>query len=396
VAAQRNILVDWVSVPISTPIFTMETPASMTTQSETAGFMAMKGAGYYSKSTGGAREVINLAGPMILAAVARMQLADNSAVFRAADMGCADGGTSVEMWTDVLAGIRKALPSRPIEIAYTDLPRNDFSQLFRMIHGQTDTKSYYGQIPDVYPFASGTSFHQAIFPPGTLNLAFSATASHYISKVPGNISNHVHMVGASGAERAAYDAIGRVEWERLLQFRARELATGGRLVFLNFGIDDQGRYLGSTGGVSMFDTFSRLWRGLADEGVITSAEFANTNFPQVYRTAAEFTAPLQDHASPVYRAGLRLEHVEQRLHGCPYARAFAEHKDAKRFAREYIPTLRSWSEPTFASGLDAKRPAADRQRILDTFYGRYETFVAENPTGHAMDYVHIHLVCVKV
>ena len=57
-----------------------------------------------------------------------------------------------------------------------------------MIHGQTDTKSYYGEIPDVYPFASGTSFHQAIFPRESLDLAFSATASHYISKVPATSS----------------------------------------------------------------------------------------------------------------------------------------------------------------------------------------------------------------
>ncbi len=367
----------------------------MTGQAETAGFMAMKGAGYYSKSTGGAREVINLAAPMILDAIARMGLADDGAVFRCSDMGCADGGTSVEMWTQVLGEVRKRYASRPIEIVYTDLPRNDFSQLFRMIHGQTDIKSYYGSIPEVYPFASGTSFHQSIFPAGTLNLAFSATASHYISKVPCNITNHVHMVGASGAERAAYLETGRVEWERLLQYRARELAKGGRLVFLNFGIDEKGRYLGSTGGVSMFDTFDRHWRALAKEGIISASEYVNTNFPQVYRTTDEFVAPLKDVASPVYRAGLRLEHVVSRHHRCPYERAFDEHKDAARFAREYIPTLRSWSEPTFASGLDAARPAADRQRILDTFYGRYEADVARDPKGHAMDYVHIHMVCVK-
>jgi hypothetical protein len=367
----------------------------MVSQSETATFMAMKGAGYYSRSTGGAREVINLAAPMIREAIGRMSLRDDGTVFRCADMGCADGGTSVEMWTDVLAHVRQILPSRPLEIVYTDLPRNDFSQLFRMIHGQTDVASYYGRIPDVYPFASGTSFHQAIFPPGSLNLAFSATASHYISKVPTNIPDHVHMVGAKGAVRLAYSETGRIEWERLLTLRARELAKGGRLVFLNFGIDEQGRYLGATGGVSMFDTFSRLWSGLAAEGAITGEEYAKTNFPQVYRNTEEFIAPLKDTASPVHRAGLRLEHVESRHHRCPYERAFADHGDPVRFAKEYIPTLRSWSEPTFASGLDSARSAIDRQKILDMFYGRYEAEVARNPAGHAMDYIHIHLVCVK-
>jgi indole-3-acetate O-methyltransferase len=367
----------------------------MSTRSETAGFMAMKGAGYYSRATTGARDVINEAAPLIMAAVDRIPRNEAGRAFRCADLGCADGGTSVEMWRRVLAHQRAREPARPIEIVYADLPRNDFSQLFRMIHGQTDIESYYGEIPDVYPFASGTSFHQAIFPRESLDLVFSATASHYISKVPGNIADHVHMVGASGEERRAYEEAGRTEWERLLHLRARELVQGGRLVFLNFGIDEKGRYLGHTGGVSMFDTFNTLWRELAGEGVITRAEYENTNFPQVYRTAEQFTAPLRDTASQVYRSGLRLEHVESRHLVCPFARAFEQHKDAERFAREYIPTLRSWSEPTFASGLAAERTADERARILDEFYGRYERLVAKSPAGHGMDYIHIHMVCAK-
>jgi hypothetical protein len=367
----------------------------MTVKAETAGFMAMKGAGYYSKSTGGARIAINAVATDIKAALARMALKDDGTPVRTADLGCADGGTSVELWSDVLADIRARVPTRPIEMIYTDLPRNDFSQLFRMLHGQTDTKSYYGAIPDVYPFASGTSFHQAIFPRESVDLAFSATATHYVSKVPAPISNHVHMVGASGAERATYDAIGREEWDRFLHLRSRELKRGGRLCLLNFGIDEHGRYLGSTGGVSMFDTYNRLWASLRDDGRITAEEYRNTNFPQVYRTATEFTAPVLDASSQVYRSGLRLEHIESRHTRCPYAADFEGHKDPVRFAREYIPTLRSWSEPTFAAGLSAGRAPQDRQAILDEFYGRYERLVAEDPEGHAMDYIHIFVVCVK-
>lgn len=362
---------------------------------ETAGFMAMKGAGYYSKATTGAKEVIDLGAPLIRDAIDRMGLKDDGSSFRAADMGCADGGTSVDMWRNVLGHVRAVRPTKPIEMFYCDLPRNDFSQVFRMVHGQTDIKSYYGEIPEVYPYASGTSFHQAIFPRETLNLAFSATASHYISKVPCHITDHVHMVGASGPERAAYEETGRIEWERLLHLRARELVKGGRLCYFNFGIDDQGRYLGRTGGVSMFDTFSELWQSLVDDGIITAEEYRATNFPQVYRTKEQFIAPLLDSSSQVYRAGLRLEHVEARHLVCPYVRAFESHGDAARFAREYIPTLRSWSEPTFAAGLSAERPTDERARIIDEFYGRYERAVARNPKGHGMDYIHIHLICVK-
>jgi hypothetical protein len=204
------------------------------------------------------------------------------------------------------------------------------------------------------------------------------------------------MVGASGEVRAAYEEQGRADWERLLLARTRELVPGGRLCLFNFGIDEQGRYLGHTGGISMFDTFERLWAGLADEGIITRDEYAATNFPQVYRTVEQFVAPLYDPASPVHRAGLRVEHVETRVVRCPYSLDFARHGDAAAFARSYIPTLRSWSEPTFASGLAQTRPAEERVGIIDEFYGRYEALVARKPEGHGMDYVHIYLICAKV
>ena len=165
------------------------------------------------------------------------------------------------MWRRVLAHQRAREPGRPIEIVYADLPRNDFSQLFRMIHGQTDVASYYGEIPDVYPFASGTSFHQAIFPRESLDLAFSATASHYISKVP---VQH-RQPRAHGGRRAATSGAptrrpAASSGSACCTCAPASSSRAGGSCFLNFGIDAEGRYLGRTGGVSMFDTFNDLWR----------------------------------------------------------------------------------------------------------------------------------------
>jgi hypothetical protein len=357
--------------------------------------IAMKGGGYYSLATTGAKDVIDGATQMVLDTVAAMNIADDGRTFTMADMGCADGGTSIGLIGKVLKEVRRRAPTRPIQMVYTDLPRNDFGQLFRVVHGQTGIPSYIEEIPDLHVFASATSFHKAIFPPATLNLAFSATASHYISEKPGNISNHVHMVGAEGAERRAYEEQGRKDWEVMLTRRAVELAPGGRLAFFNFGIDEQGRYLGNTGGVNMFDTFHEIWAELAADGTTTPEEYADTNFPQCYRTVAQFTAPLTDPAGPVYRAGLRLEHVETRVVRCPFAKAFAGHGDAAKFAKDYIPTLRSWSESTFMTGLSAARPPEERLAIIDRFYDAYEERVRRAPRGHGMDYVHIYLICSK-
>jgi len=368
----------------------------MSKTAATAGFMSMKGGGYYSKATIGAKHTIDRATHLILEAIERMDPADDGTPFTMSDMGCADGGTSVSMVGTVLKEVRRRVPSRPLQMVYTDLPRNDFSQVFQNIHGQTDIETYIDEIDDLYVFASATSFHKPIFPAGTLNLGFSATASHYISEKPGVISDHVHMVGASGAEREAYVEQGRLDWERMLLNRARDLAPGGRLALFNFGIDEEGRYLGSTGGADMFDTFSRLCADLRDQGVITAEEFVNTNFPQSYRTVEQFTAPFRDTANPVYQAGLRMEHVETRVVACPFAVDFKEHGDAARFAHEYIPTLRSWSEATFASGLSTARPVEERQAIIDRFYDSYEALVRGAPDGHAMDYVHCYLIIEKV
>ena len=355
----------------------------------------MKGAGYYSKATLGAKHVMDNAAPMVLDAIDAMSL-ETAVPFRATDMGAADGGTSLDLWRRVLGRVREKAPDRPIEMIYTDLPRNDFSQLFQIVHGQTDMASYLDDVPGVHAMASATSFFDPIVPAGTLDLGFSSTASHYLTHVPCSISDHVHMIGASGAERAAYEQKGAEDWERMLLQRTNELKPGGRLCLFNFGIDAEGRYLGGTGGVDMFDTFAQLWSGLADDGVITAEEVRATNFPQCYRTQEQFTAPLEDPTNPVAKAGLRLDHVEARVVRCPFEADFTDnHRDAGRFAVEYIPTLRSWSEPTFASGLSEHRSSEQRQEILDEFYGRYHDLVASNPLGHAMDYVHIYIVCSK-
>jgi len=118
--------------------------------------------------------------------------------------------------------------------------------------------------------------------------------------------------------------------------------------------------------------------------------------PQYYNTMEEFSEPLIDQNDLVYRAGLRLEHIETRIVKCPFAESFAEHGDAARFAEEYIPTIRSWNESIYFNGLSAQRPLKERRQIIEDYYGTYRNMVADNPEGHGMDYVHAYMVISKV
>ena len=356
----------------------------------------MWGGGDYSLHTVGAKHVIDNTGELALDALDAIDIAGQEGSFQIADFGAADGGTSIDLVGRVIETVRGRAPVRPICMTYTDLPRNDFSALFGLVHGgRPDVASYLDRFDDVYVYASGTSFYQPIFPPQTLDFGFSATAMHWTSGMPGRIGDHVHAVGASGEELEAFRRFALSDWETILLNRSRELKPGGRLVMSNFCIDEQGRYLGNTGGINMFDTFAMLWRRLVDDGTITAQEYADTAFPQFYKTMDEYCAALTDPGNAVYRSGLRLVSAETRVVACPYAAKFADDGDVEGFAESYVPTLRTWSETVFFNSLDAGRPEQERREIVDRFYRSYVDLVREDPTGHAMDYVHIYMVVSK-
>ena len=359
--------------------------------------IAMRGAGYYSAHTTGAKTVIDKVGERAVAAVARMTRLEPGRPFVIADFGAADGGTSLDLMRRLADAFRAREPEREINIVYTDLPHNDFSTLFRLTQGLLggDARAPLAQVPNLYIFGSGTSFYRQVVGTGTLSLGFSATAMHWLSRRPCMIKDHVQAVGAAPAERDAFRAQALADWEAILLARARELRPGGRLVLANFCIDEAGRYLGHTGGIDMFDCFARHWRDLLDAGRIGAAEFVNATLQQFYKTPEEFAAPFRDPASAVSRAGLSLAHISTMVTPCPFAEAFRTQRDAAAFAKAYVPTLRSWTETTFGGALDPARPAAERAAILDAFYGAYEAAVARAPEGHGMDYVHCVMEIAK-
>jgi indole-3-acetate O-methyltransferase len=360
--------------------------------------IAMRGAGYYSAHTAGAKTVIDKVGDLVVEAVGRMPILEPGRPFVIADFGAADGGTSMDMMHRLVETIRRREPDREISIVYTDLPHNDFSTLFRLTQGLLgpDIRAPLAQIPNLHIFGSGTSFYRQVINTGALSFGFSATAMHWLSRRPCMIADHVQAVGAAPAEREMFRAQAIQDWEAILLARARELRTGGRLALANFCIDEARQYLGHTTGVDMFDSFARHWRELYTAGRIGEAEYVNATFPQFYKTPAEFAAPFRDPTSAISKAGLKLEHISTMVTPCPYAEAFRIHRDAAAFAKAYVPTLRSWSETVFAGALDPSRSAADRTAIPNAFYGSYEAAVARAPDDHRMDYVHCVMELAKV
>ena len=357
--------------------------------------ITMSTGGAYSLATRGAQDVINAAIPMVEEALLKMDL-EQKKNFSFADMGCADGGTSLQMISQLITTLRSNNPNIEVKIHYTDQPNNDYNGLIQTVLGLGHFPSYLETHKRVYPLFSANTFYNQILPDSSLDFGFSATAMHWLSKKPCNLSNHVHMVGAEGEEYLCFSEQGKKDWETILLHRARELRSGGQLVFLNFCRDKKGKYLGNTTGVNMFFNFAQIWQDFMEQGLIREDEYQKMTLPQYYNTVEEFSAPLKNAENPVYQSGLRLKQLETHITACPFAEAFKEHRDTKRFAKEYIPTIRSWNESIFFGALDPQRPLEERQQIIHDYYQTYQNQVLASPEIHRMDYVHAFTVIEKI
>ncbi len=357
----------------------------------------MKGGGYYSANTVGAKHVIDRAGDLVFEYFSAENVSESERPFSVVDYGAADGGTSIDLMSRIVEAVRKASPKQEVSVTYTDLPHNDFSSLFRMLHGQIpEVTSYLKRFSDVFVSCSGTTFYKQILPSATVDVGFSATAMHWLSNLPGRISNHVHATGAVGDEWQTFRDYAMADWETILLHRSKEMKSGALLVMANFCIDEQGRYLGNTRGANMFDTFYRLWLDLAAAGVITEAECEATAFPQFYKTIEEYRLPFDDPDSAVSKSGLVLEKIYTGVTDCPYRTEFDRQGDPVAFADAYVPTLRSWSENVFFNGLDFSRSVEERRSIVEQFYSNYNSLVRTEPSNHSMDYVHVYMVARKL
>ena len=104
----------------------------------------MRGDGYYGPHCSSQGLVIDRALPLILQALDALDPASSGTLFAIADFGAADGGTSIGLLRTLLSELRARAPDRPITLTHTDLPYNDFSALFRLVHGLLPGREHEG------------------------------------------------------------------------------------------------------------------------------------------------------------------------------------------------------------------------------------------------------------
>ena len=336
----------------------------------------------YSAQTEGALLCIEAASDWALTCV--NQLADaNSHVL--IDYGAADGGTAVGLWNQVLDRLHANQPKAHLTLIGNDLPSNDNVALAENLAKQIPRAAQ----PTV--LVSARSFYEPSVAPDTVSFGFSATAMHWLSRSPGPLNSHTHVLASGDAEALQrFTAQAMQDWTHILELRSRELKVGGRLLTVNLSRDDEGRYLGHNGGETrnVHDQLHQIWRGMADEGAISEEQYRNGTVLNFYKSPQEFMAPLKDSSSAPYRNGLRLVDERTVYVKCPYRRRWDENGDTASFAAGLMATIRSWSRHSFAS--------AAGDAAADLVYSRLEQRIAEAPSEWSLDYVEHHQMMEKV
>jgi hypothetical protein len=133
---------------------------------------------------------------------------------------------------------RRVGPDRAVSVFHIDQPSNDFNSMFRVLDG--DPPRYALNEPNVFPCAIGRSFYENVLPPNSVHLGWCSYAAVWLSRVPALIPGHFIYFRAAGEVRAAFDRQAARDWEAFLTLRARELRSGGRLIVVLPGVDENG------------------------------------------------------------------------------------------------------------------------------------------------------------
>ncbi|SEN40399.1 hypothetical protein [Halomonas caseinilytica] len=310
-------------------------------------------------------------------------------VFGMADYGCADGLLSLPVIT-AASEYARGRECRDISVYLNDLPTADFNTLFSVLNA--DQLSRDTGIASCV-LAAGGSFTNRVLPRASVDFGFSASSMHYLEHFPPDATDAIHEVFLDdGAIKENVLKQAGQAWLDILRSREQELKPGGNLVFLLLGRDEQGRYLGSTQGASMFQAYQEAWDRLFAASGITQDEYQQVFFLHRFRTTEE----IQRGVEQVRREGVALQllGIETVITSCPIAAAFRRHHDERRFAQEFVDSHWTWTEHAFRHALQS-RAAEEAQQILDDLYRDMVQIVAADPLSYRMDLVHHRVVLHK-
>jgi hypothetical protein len=267
-----------------------------------------------------------------------------------ADYGAATGHNSLLPIAAAIAALRRRTrPEHSVLVTHTDVPENDFTELFRTLSDDPDT--YLKKDHASFASAVGRSYYSQIVPSNSVNLAWSAWSIQWLSRTPMPIPDHVLVAHSRDeAVRAAYARRAAHDWHEFVAFRGRELSPGGRLVVMTLGIGEDGDF----GYRPLLDAISETLTDLVARELLTEDELREMTIPIVGRRARDFLSPFAP--SGTFEK-LTVEHLEVLDAEDRFWAQYRIDKKAEGLGARWAAFLRTTVFPTLAATLAVDRRA---------------------------------------
>jgi S-adenosylmethionine-dependent carboxyl methyltransferase len=359
------------------------------------------------------------------AALTVARLFADEPVLRVVDLGAADGVNSHGLIRDLI----EERAGRPLTYALVDLPTNTWAMAAHHLQrafgeagnvvvspepndggpGVADVGTgVHWELPEAHGEASRRAFEhrppptavislagipleqRPCLPPGSVHVAVSGTAMHWIADAVGLASTGSVFPGypdhADEPERRAWRITAARQWERLLEMRAIELAPGGRMIAAvpaSAAPDPErtGLY------AEIIGDMNRMLSDWCRAGRIGAATVAAVVVPVWMRTLEEIRAPFESRGGLF--AGLELEGAELFRLDNPYW-----DDDPAVFARDYVRSVTAWGGPLLLRAFALEGEGRAR-RLLSEFMAELEERVAVAPDRYRWDYVEALVICRK-
>jgi gibberellin A4 carboxyl methyltransferase len=354
---------------------------------------AMMGEGFYDANSGPQRAVIVALLPWLEEAVLQMDLLANGGPIVVADFGCSEGRNSIAATRPVVAALR-ARDSRAIQTIHSDLPVNNFNQLFANLCPAGQPAFAF---PDVFSAAVAGSMYEQLLPAKTVAVATTFNAIGWLDRLPDvAIPDYILPMGpgrprpgvrVSPEARQAVAAQAKADLRRFYSARAAEMVPGGKLLVASFGSGDGARTCDG-----LYDVLNDALLDLVDAGRFGRASYEQLVFPLYFRTEAELVEPFADEGNGPGES-FRPDRAMTMEVPVPFVERLGHDGDVSAYARDYTGFMRAFTEPVIRSSLAGHR---DPGATLNELYARVEARLAEDPSGYAFRYVQVAALLTRL
>ena len=352
----------------------------------------MIGHGFYNRNSAPQLASIAYVLPWLDDAVGETDWNAAADVIGLADFGCSEGKNSVRVMQHLIAACRKA-SGRPIQTIHSDLPTNDFSELFLRLN--PDPGPVF-EADNVYSAAIAGSMYKQLLPPGSVDVATTFNAIGFLTqrpmdRLPGYIlpngpSKRRGVGDVTVSERAVFAAQAAADLQEFAKARAGELVPGGKLLIQVFGAGDDHRTCDG-----IYDVLNDSVLDALGDGMITQQGYDRYYQPVYFRTLQELTAPFIAAESGI--CGMfELQRAETYEVPVSFVEDFAKTKDIATYAAAYTNFFRAFTEAVFRMGF-SDHP--DLDNLVRYVYERCEQRVRDDPQQYEFHYVAVAVLLTK-